>query len=236
VGGAVAPPTGRVRRFRLTERDLEIAAFINRMGCATSEQVRRRFNLSEPMCWRRLRALRQHALVRSSRPLIGHSIVYPAGIDAPSVRSLDHALTATSVSLELELDGSAVVTERLMRQDEWRAGERSLWSISMPHSLGSDRQLTHRPDLAIRTPDGLVAIEVELTRKSRRRLGHLMSAWARQARYQEVRYLCRTPALRDLVAAQSMEHGADLVVRPRLLVEGCNDAGLSPWLTRRAAP
>jgi len=54
---------------------MAIAAFIDRVGCATSEQIRRRFGLSEPMCWRRLRALRESGRVRSSRPLVSGNLV-----------------------------------------------------------------------------------------------------------------------------------------------------------------
>jgi len=40
---------------------------------------------------------------------------------------------------------------------------------------------------------------VELTRKSNSRLAELIGAWARQAHYSEVHYLCRSEALAQLV-------------------------------------
>ncbi len=205
--------------YRLTQRDLALAAFIDRVGYATSEQVRRRFGLSDHMCWRRLRALRESGRVRSSRPLAGPSILYPAGAPAPNVRYLDHALTATSVALQLEAQGVEVVTERMMRQDEYTEGQRSHWSIPVSQQALFGEKVTHRPDLAIKASGGLVAIEVELTRKSKRRMARIMGAWARQGRYCEVRYLCRSAVLRDLVAAEAMQHGADLVVRASLLAD-----------------
>ncbi|MDQ3729467.1 MAG: hypothetical protein M3355_07740 [Actinomycetota bacterium] len=153
----------------------------------------------------------------TSRPLAGPSVLYPTGEPVPSVRHLDHALTATAILVSLELRGVEVVSERQMRRDEYRADDRSLWSIPMTAGEGIGRTATHRPDIAIVGAQGRVALEVELIRKSERRLGRLMSAWARQGRYNEVRYLCRSALVRDLVLARAREHGADLVVRSRLL-------------------
>lgn len=191
----------------------------DRVGVATPDQVRHRSGLSEPMCWRRLRALREHGRAKAARPLAGPSVLYPAGTPVPSVGHLDHALAATSVALALELQGAEVVTERQMRRDEYRAKDRTLWSIPMAAGQGIGRQPTHRPDMVIVEAHGLVAVEVELTRKSERRLGQLMAAWARQGRYHEVRYLCRSAFLSGLVLAKAREHGADLVVRSTLLAE-----------------
>ena len=222
-GSSKSPPKARRKRragrpqrgFRLTERDLAIAAFIDRVGCATTEQVRERFGLSKRMGWRRLQALRESGRVRSCRPLIGSGILYPAGAAAPKLRDLDHSLTATAVALQLELEGADVVTERMMRRDEHAAGERSLWSVAMPQRFGLGRApVTHRPDLAIRATGGLVAVEVELTRKSKGRLADLMAAWARQGQYGEVLYLCRSRELMQLVTSQACESGAQGVVRP----------------------
>lgn len=190
-----ARPRNGGASYRLTERDLSVAAFIDRVGVATPDQVRHRFGLSEPMCWRRLRALREHGRAKAARPLAGPSVLYPAGTPVPSVGHLDHALAATSVALALELQGAEVVTERQMRRDEYRAKDRTLWSIPMAAGQGIGRQPTHRPDMVIVEAHGLVAVEVELTRKSERRLGQLMAAWARQGRYHEVRYRCRSAFL-----------------------------------------
>ncbi len=107
----------------------------------------------------------------------------------------------------------------MMRQDEYTEGQRSHWSIPVSQQALFGEKVTHRPDLAIKASGGLVAIEVELTRKSKRRIARIMGAWARQGRYREVRYLCRSAVLRDLVAAEAMQHGADLVIRASLLAD-----------------
>lgn len=212
--GGDGRPRGRQKRFSLTERDLAIAAFIDRVGCATPDQVGERFVLSERVTLRRLQALRQRGLLRSYRPLSGPAIAFPAGVSAPRVRDLDHSLEATSVAVQLELEGRDVVTERMMRREEYAAGDRTLWSIVLPRRSATGRTVTHRPDMAVRSGATLVALEVELTRKANSRLADLMSAWARQARYGEVQYLCRSKRLLDLVTDQALKSGADLVVRP----------------------
>ncbi|MDQ3719508.1 MAG: hypothetical protein M3350_01775, partial [Actinomycetota bacterium] len=54
-------PTSSRRRkqVRLTERDLAIAAFVDRVGCAQPHHIESRFGISERVAQRRLRALRQ---------------------------------------------------------------------------------------------------------------------------------------------------------------------------------
>ena len=162
------------------------------------------------MGWRRLQALRESGRVRSCRPLIGPGILYPAGAAVPKLRDLDHSLTTTAVALQCELEGADIVTEPMMRRDEQAVGERSLWSVAMPQRGGLGRPATHRPDLALRSTEGLVAIEVELTRKAKRRLADLNH---------EVRYLCRSAELVDLITAQAWGAGAERVVRASLLAD-----------------
>jgi len=204
---------GRKKQVRLTERDLAMAAFVDRVGCARPEHIESRFGVSERVAQRRLRALRQRGQVRSSRPLSGPALVHPAGAAAPAVRDLRHTLEATAVVVRLELDGFEVVTERMMRRDERAAGDRGRWSIPMPRRSATGDPITHRPDIAFASGGSLAAIEVELTRKSNSRLAVLMGAWARQARYSEVHYLCRSQALARVVTDHAVRAGADLVVR-----------------------
>ncbi|MDQ3720387.1 MAG: hypothetical protein M3350_06350 [Actinomycetota bacterium] len=189
-----------------------MAAFVDRVGCAQSHHIESRFGVSERVAQRRLRALRQRGQVRSSRPLSGPALVHPAGAAAPAVRDLVHSLEATAVVVRLELDGFDVITERMMRREEHSGGDRR-WSIATPRTSAGGSLITHRPDMAFGTGSSLTAIEVELTRKSNRRLAELMGAWARQARYSEVHYLCRSEALARLVSDHALRAGADLVVR-----------------------
>jgi len=215
VGRALAPPKRRARGFRLTERDRAIAAFIDRLGYATAEQVAERFGLSQRMSWRRLQALGEHGQLRNARLLDGPGVYYTPGTSKPKVRDLEHTLAVNWVVLQLELAGLEVVTERRMRQAD-RAGQPGRWSIPMASDYISGRQRTHRPDLVARIADAQIPVEVELTRKSRRRLQELMGAWARRALYSQVVYLCGSIATRDLVVRQARRAGADLIVRAAL--------------------
>jgi len=208
-----ATPSRKKKQVRLTERDLAIAAFVDRVGCAQPHHIERRFGVSERVAQRRLRALRQRGQIRSSRPLSGAALVHPAGAPTPAVRDLRHTLEATAVAVRLELEGFQVTTERMMRREEYATGDRERWSIRMPRRSATGDPITHRPDMAFGTGASLTAIEVELTRKSNNRLAELMGAWARQARYSDVDYLCRSEELARLVTDHARRAGADLVVR-----------------------
>lgn len=192
---------------------MAIAAFIDRVGYVSAEQVRERFDLSRRMAWRRLQALREEGEIRTARPLDGPGVFFSASAPKSKVRDLDHTLAAGWVAIELELAGVEVVTERMMRRAEHAAGERGLWSIQLPTPVSSIERRTHRPDLAVALDGRLIAVEVELTRKSRQRLKALMGGWARQSRYDEARYLCGSQSLVDLVLRQSRASGAERVVR-----------------------
>jgi len=202
------------RSFQLTDRDLAMASFVDRVGRATTEQVRERFGLSERVAWRRLRALRETGHVRSWRPYVGPAILYPRGAGEPRLRDLDHSLAATSVAVELELRGADVVTERTMIRDGRLAEDRSIWTVPVSSQSDPFKKLKHLPDLAVRTEEGLVAIEVELTRKGKQRLGRLMSAWAIQSIYREVLYICGSSQVERVIVEQAKRTGADEVVRP----------------------
>jgi len=143
--------SARKKHFRLTERDVAIAAFIDRVGCAQPRHVESRFGVSERVAQRRLRALRQRGQVRSSRPLSGPALVHPAGAGAPAVRDLGHTLEATAIVVRLELEGFEVITERMMRREEHAVGDRGRWSVPMPRRSATGDRITHRPDLAFGT-------------------------------------------------------------------------------------
>ncbi len=205
------------RKFQLTERDLAMAEFIDRVGRATMDQVRARFGLSKRVAWRRLQALQESGRIQAWRPYVGPAILYPGGAGEPRLRDLEHCLAATLVAIQLELRRANVVTERMMQREERLAGDRSLWSIPVSSASDPFRKLSHRPDLAVRTKDGLAAIEVELTRKGKQRLARLLRGWACQAKYREVLYPCRSRELEELVTKQARESGAEQVVRATLL-------------------
>ncbi len=200
-------------RFRLTERDFEIAAFVDRVGRTTVAQVRELFELSERVAWRRVQALEEMGALRSIRPWTAPKVLLPPRARVPHLRELDHALTTTAVVVDMELRGAEVVTERMMRRQDRSGTAAASWRIMMPSPSGSFRPLTHRPDAAMRGEPGLTALEVELSRKSGARLRRILKAWARQGQYAEVVYMCPSSAVRDLVAREALAAGADLVVR-----------------------
>jgi hypothetical protein len=119
--------------------------------------------------------------------------VTPSGLRVSEMKGLDpcrvsasnarHLITCASVAAALErcYPNQRVLGERELRRDE---NARGAELASAPIAIGPDRRRPlHRPDLVLwpKGPDdGLpVAVEVELSVKSRRRLADICRAWAR---------------------------------------------------------
>jgi hypothetical protein len=84
------------------------------------------------------------------------------------------------------------------------------------------RRAGHRPDLAVVIPDGTVAIEAELERKSNNRLGAILSLysrWIREERLAGVMYVCADQRLAERVSAYGSEVGIREGALRTLLVE-----------------
>lgn len=194
-----------------------MAAFVDRVGRATAEQVRERFGLSERVAWRRVQAPARDrpppklaALRRAGDPLP------PRGGRAEAARS--RPFTRRHVGRSRVRAAGRRGGHRTHDDPRVAPGGRAV-DLERDGVSQSDpfKKLKHLPDLAVRTDEGLVAIEVELTRKGKQRLGRLMSAWARQSVYREVLYLCGSTELQHLIEGQARLMGADEVVRPMLL-------------------
>ncbi|MHB8657697.1 MAG: hypothetical protein ACYC91_07035 [Solirubrobacteraceae bacterium] len=86
---------------------------------------------------------------------------------------------------------------RLVGKLEWQTG--AGW-----------RRATHRPDLVLSIPNGGVVVEVELRRKSSRRLAAVLSlyrSWLADSKIAGVVYVCGSTALADRVARFSTDAG-----------------------------
>lgn len=85
-----------------------------------------------------------------------------------------------------------VLTERELRLLE-RIEGRPIASAKVGELAGGGPRL-HRPDLAVMSEAGPIAVEVELTPKGASRLEGLVRAWRRASWVVEVRYLCEPGA------------------------------------------
>jgi hypothetical protein len=186
-------------------RDIEMVRIVGRHGAVTVEQVMRAMGTGRTATYRRVAACIDGGLVerlsvlRSEPSLLRakRAGLRYAGLGLPvaaiSPGTVEHLLRCTSTALAFgEIYGhDRILTERellLAEQIEGRAIARAEVGGS-----GRGRSRHHRADLAILTDSGTIAIEVELTPKSPRRLEHLIRAWRRAIAMRvvaEVRYLC----------------------------------------------
>ena len=104
------------------------------------------------------------------------------GLRPPRIRigEVHHWLTCADVAIDLERRYGAerLLTERELRFDAQLTG-RPIGAGKLGETLNGSWRL-HWPDLAVRTDEGLVVYEVELTPKSKRRLQALTIASSRR--------------------------------------------------------
>lgn len=129
-------------------------------------------------------------------------------IEKPSARPRErllHRLAMTDAALNFEARGHQVLTEREILIAEHQPGlaERVVASLGVPARsapdgngiyrwfavpIGADAKL-HYPDLVLVTPDGLVAIEVEITPKSASRTRQILRGYKAAGMFKQVVYL-----------------------------------------------
>ncbi len=184
-------------RTRLTERDLEIARWVERVGIAEAEQVARRFSLWPSKTYGRLRALSARGLVVHERVFYGRPGVYrpPGRRVRPAL--YEHELAVTDLTIERELSGERTLTERELR----RAG--AAWSVGRDGSR-------HTPDLAV--PEAATAYEVERSSKGARRRRRILAAYAQSPTYDRVVYRVFDPRLAELIEREADDEGAGALV------------------------
>jgi len=180
-------------------RDWEIVHWIGRMGAVTLDQVRARFRLGRTVAYRRVAAcvegglIERVALLRGQPALLRatrHGLRYCGlrlGVAQLPPELVGHWICSggVAVSLEREYGATAVRSEREIRVLEREEG-RAIASARLRSADGIER--FHLPDLAVSAPSGVIAIEVELTPKSPKRLVRIIKAWRRARWVESVRY------------------------------------------------
>jgi hypothetical protein len=145
---------------------------------------------------------------------------YPQGLRTARVTIKDarHTIAVASVvgALERRYPGHRVIGERELHRDERRQGRR-LASVDI-RRRGETR--SHYPDIAIwppqapgETPPLPIAVEVELTLKSREELIAIFRAWARSHHIEAALYFAETATLeRRLLEASEQLKAEDMIV------------------------
>lgn len=175
--------------FKLTERDLQILSFINAFGCCEMPQLDRRFGLSKPRNYQLMNRLLKAGLVKHERVFYGRHGIYRLTAKGAKLTDLPplariplatyhHDLTLIELYLRLR--------ERYP-QAHWMS-ERALMRDKHADGVG---KRGHLPDGVLILPEQKpIAVEVELTLKSKPRLERILKGYSAAFDYQAVWYYC----------------------------------------------
>lgn len=208
-------------------RDRAIVHWLGRHGAATLAQVRERFALSRTVAYRRLAACVEAGLVERVQLLHGQPALLRAtarglryaGLSLPVARLspelVDHWVACAWAAIRVpRRPDEALLSERELRFQE-RAEGRSIASATVGELPDGSPRL-HRPDLVLVGARGVVAIEVELTPKTPRRLERIVRAWCRARPVESTRYYAPAGTVtRGLERAVERVRGEDRIeIRP----------------------
>lgn len=147
----------------------------------------------------RLTVLRgEPSILRATRAGLRYAGL-PFKVASLSPATVEHSLRCVSMALVLieEFWPCEVLSERQLIAIEQVEG-RPVFSAKLGE-LASGAPRLHRPDLAIVSGDGTIAVEVELSAKAPRRLEALVRAWRRASWVGEVHYYCEPGITRRAV-------------------------------------
>lgn len=202
--GRVTPPPPSPRRTpkakkstRLTPRDFDILAWLYAVRIARPAQVALAMGMGESHVRQRLTDLRRAGLVGVDQRLRGQSAWYATdaalgllGIDAdanrvPALGQWSHELAVAGVSAAYQHVGHPVVTARQIQSAVMSTEHTPARSVRdhptvAPEALAvpTGTRTLHIPDAAIEISEGWVALEVELSRKRRESLRHVLLGYA----------------------------------------------------------
>jgi hypothetical protein len=170
------------------DRDHELVRFVGRHGLVAMRHVMAELDVGRTAAYRRVGGCveagllervdllaTEPGLLRATRDGLRY-----AGLGLPLANvtpgAVDHMLrcTTTAQLLAKHYAHDQVLSERELVLAEQIAGK-AIASADLGEHKGKTR--LHRPDLAVLTEEGVIAIEVELTPKAPRRLYALIRAW-----------------------------------------------------------
>lgn len=225
-----------------THRDKEIVDWIGRLGAAGASHVMRRFAMGRTTSYARLNGLVADGLLVHRTILYGEPGLYLAAADGLrwcglerlgvfriSAAGFVHAREVASAAVEIggALPGWRLMGERELRAEELDEGE--LLGSAKVGELANGQPALHRPDLVLLSPSGrAVAVEIELSIKSRRRLARICRGWARARHLEHVYYLAEPGPARAVKRAV-----AEVRAEEKISVLPLNGAQLLASLERR---
>lgn len=218
---------GRGRGFCLTERDLRLLEFVAGHRFVLACQVMHWLGAREVVAYRRLKGLVAGELL-SYRRIFHHRPgcyqITKLGLgaiesDLPraqiDLRTYRHDIGIVWVYLAA-INGSFGPYDRVLPERHMRAADlrREVGSESFAIPLGGYTPTgsirTHYPDVLLVRADGSrVAVELELTLKSRRRLEAILAGYAGELRLAHLLYFTDRPAIAQAVREMSLLVGLD---------------------------
>lgn len=189
----------------LTARDLELAAWLDRLAGASVDQLRRRFRLGRTQAYRRLQVLADHGLVVRRHLAATMPPLYAVPQRSLRLASCAHALASSELIVTLERSGRRAITELELRRE--RAAQARLGGVLSDSEREVVRGCARLPDAAQALPTGgLVAYEIELSSKGARRRERIISAYAASA-YERVVWIAPDPRLARLLTHEIDQRG-----------------------------
>lgn len=169
----------------LTKRDMKLIEMISELGYVDLGFVKDLWGIAERTAYQRMRHLIEGNYVLREKVLFNSPGIYrvtPKGAEIeknplPALRKLSsvsyrHNILVARLSVKLIRQfGGRFISERRLRHEHQNA-----------------KADTHYSDGALELPDKVVAIEVELTSKSKRRLEKIIKQYQKNFAYQEVWY------------------------------------------------
>jgi hypothetical protein len=221
-----------------TPQQIELARWVASLGAVTAEALAHRLGTSVASARARLAAAQHRNLLARKCPLAGRPALFSLtraglracdahGIQACSVSgsNANHLIMCAAVAagLERSYPDHRLIGECELRRDE-RERDAPLASARLS-ARGAAGDRLHRPDLVLlpRAPrSGLpVAVEVELTVKSHRRLVEICRAWARCRAVAGVLYLVSPAVERPLSrAVEQARAGEQIEILPLIALPG----------------
>lgn len=216
--------------FRITERDDEMVRFAGLHMAVEARQLAAWLEMDVDHVWRRAARLTEIGLLEHRRIVHGRPGVYlatAAGLDRAGLALPPARINFAHYAHSLELVWLFIELEREFGISRVRA-ERELRSIELQElALAQSERKRHRPrygapmrraarglhfpDLVVEwgAPEGgLLAIELELSVKSRSRRAQIIAAYGAAANIERVRYYATAEPLRALERSLAAE-GAD---------------------------
>lgn len=242
----------------ITDRDSEIVALLDDTGGLDAPCLMAIFGLGQTVAYRRLGRLVEHGMVSAARPfsrapalylpthaglrqVLGRSDLVPPSI---SSSSYNHQLQVGRVITELEVRGVRWESSRITRRHQHAAREDGDHFRQRRFAVELSWQHRHHladilmwPSPHALQQDRPVAIEVELTQKTKSRLDEILRGYDLQPDFAGVVYICggrHAPAAVERAAERARRLSARPIAQTTLETFGTTVMPLSadPWVTR----